>query len=282
MTPRPSKQPSLIQQARYLLWLKLLIAIMGLIAGSFASRVEAQFDFAGAQSVKIRTYPIKQEKGRAVLGQDGMPQALASSNGRPANLVELPAVPVNEDFPGGSILDALTQYQKQDSAAALAAILALLRNSYVELEIEKSCRVDAIKIQYDHRPSVAFPAFQEAGLTSIKQILADGAKASNLFRTEEFLRRRYNTGRSTNPEKDQETMALSRSLRLAIAQRYNPRVVAPALKGLSAQEAKERFKGLVASGKAVEGELFIGPLHLAVRARLEQSEKKPLPPTCKR
>jgi len=277
-----SNQPLSLQPSRYLLWPKLILGIVCLVVGGFASRVEAQFDFAGAQSLKIRTYPIKQEKGRAVLGQDGMPQALASSNGRPASLVELPAVPVNEDFPGGSILVALTQYQKQDPAAALVAILALLKNSYLELEIEKTCRVDAIKIQYDHRPSVAFPAFQEAGLTSIKQILADGAKASDLFRTEEWLRRRYNSGRSTNLEGDQETMALLRSLRLAIAQRYNPRVVAPALKGLSGQAAKERFKSLVASGKPVEGELFIGPLHLTVRTRLDQTEKKPLPPTCRR
>lgn len=277
-----SDQPPSLQPFRYLLWAKLMLGIVCLVVGGVASRAQAQFDFAGAQSVKIRTYPIKQENGRAVLGQDGMPQALTSSGGRPANLVELPAVPVDEDFPGGSILNALTEYQKQNPAAALAAIVALLKNSYLELEIEKTCRVDAIKIQYDHRPSVAFPAFQEAGLTSIKQILADGAKVSDLFRTEEWLQRRYNTGRSTNPEGDQETMALLRSLRLAIAQRYNPRVVAPALKGLSAQAAKERFKGLVASGKAVEGELFIGPLHLAVRTRLDQSEKKPLPPTCRR
>lgn len=253
-----------------------LLLILALPAGS-----SAQLDFADAVALKIRTYPVKRQNGRAAPGPDGMPQAEALQKGRPANLVEFPAVPVDESFPGGSILDALRNYQKEDPMAALAALQALMKNGYAELEIEKSCHFDNVKLQYEHKPSHGFPAFGEAGLGAMMQLLADGVKAAELARGEDRLTTRYNSGLSTDGKRDQETIALLRSLRFAIALRYNPRVSAPGLEKLPAQEAKERFKTEIAKGKPVDGEVGFGPLLLAVKAKLSRSDKKPPPPGCK-
>jgi hypothetical protein len=262
--------------------LKLIRGTIAVVALALPAVGSAQLDFADAVAVKIRTYPVKRQNGRPVPGPDGMPQPEALSGGRPANLAEFPAVPVDESFPGGSILDALQNYQKQDLMAALNALLALLRNGYMDLEIEKNCRVDVVKFQYDHQPTKVIPSVQETGLTALMQILADGVKAVELQRAYDRLQDRYNSGLSTDQKRDQEMMALLRNMRLAIAVRYNPRVNTPALAGLRPQEAKERFKAEVAKGKPVEGELLIGPIHLAVKAKLNSNAKKPLPPSCKR
>ena len=241
----------------------------------------AQLDFSDAVAVKIRTYPVKRENGRPVPGKDGMPQPEALSKGQPANLQELPAVPVDENFPGGSVLAALTVYQKENPIAALPAILGLLRNGYIDLEIEKSCHIDAVKLQYEHKPGHGFPSVQEAGLTALMQILVDGVKAAELGRGEERLTTRYNNGLSTDRQRDQETIAMLRALRYAIAIRYNPRVIAPGIESLPPQEAKDRFKAEVAKGKPLDGDLQIGPLQLVVRVKLNRIEKTPLPPECK-
>jgi hypothetical protein len=249
---------------------------------------EAQFDFAGALTVKIRTYPIKREGGRPAPGKDGMPQPEALDKGRPANLQEFPAVPVAENFPGGSIMDALQFYQKTDAMAALAALQALLKNGYVELDIEKACHIDAVKLQYDHRPGHGFPSYEEAGLTALMQVLLDGVKAAELTRAEDRLRDRYNNGLSTNGPRDQETIAALQAMRLAIAIRYNPRINAKAAAespspqdAQAAQAAKDLFKAEVAKGKPLDGDLRIGPLHLVVKAKLDHHVKNPLPPSCK-
>jgi hypothetical protein len=241
----------------------------------------AQLDFSDAVTVKIRTYPVKRESGRPIPGPDGMPQPEALSNGRPANLQELPAVPVDENFPGGSVMAALAVYQKENPVAALPSILGLLKNGYIELEIEKSCHLDAVKLQFEHKPGHGFPSVQEAGLTSLMQILVDGVKAAELGRGAERLTARYNNGLSTDRSRDQETIAMLRALRYAIAIRYNPRVKAPGIESLPPQEAKDRFKAEVAKGKPIDGDLQIGPLHLVVKVKSTRIELKPLPPECK-
>lgn len=262
--------------------LTMFRATLALVVLALPAIASAQFDFSDALSVKIRSYPIKRQNGRPVPGPDGMPQPEALQGGRPAGLVELPAVPVDETFPGGSVLDALQHYQKQDPMAGLEATLALLKNGYMDLEIEKTCRVDAIKLQYDHQPTKVVPSFQEAGLTQLGQILADGVKAVELQRAHDLLRDQYNNGLSTDPKRDQEMMALLRTKRLAIAMRYNPRIDAPLPAGVTPRELKERFKVEVAKGKPVEGNLLIGPIHLAIKAKLTSVEKKPLPPSCEK
>ena len=261
---------------RFLARAAVLISLLALPATG-----AAQLDFAGAVSLKVRTYPVKLQNGKPVSGPDGMPQAEALQKGQPANLIELPAVPVDENFPGGSILDALRSYQKEDPMAALAALQALLKNGYTELEIEKTCQIDSVKLQYEHKPSHGFPAVGEAGLGAMMQLVLDGVKAAELARGEDRLTARYNSGLSTDGKRDQETIALLRSLRFAVALRYNPRVQAPGLESLPPQEAKERFKAEIAKGKPVEGDVHFGPLHLAVKAKLARSAKKPAPPGCK-
>lgn len=271
----PAKE-NLLHRRLTLIQAAVMISLLALPAiGS------AQLDFADAVTVKIRTYPVKRENGRPVPGPDGMPQPEALTKGRPANLMELPAVPVDENFPGGSVLAALTVYQKENPIAALPAMLALLRNGYIELEIEKSCHVDAVKLQFEHKPGHGFPYVQEAGLTALMQILVDGVKAAELGRGEERLTTRYNNGLSTDRQRDQETIAMLRALRYAIAIRYNPQVKAPGIESLPPQEAKDRFKAEVAKGKPLDGDLQIGPLHLVVRVKSTRIEKTPLPPECK-
>lgn len=260
----------------------LVSATITLAASMSPITARAQFDFSDAVAAKIRTYPVRRENGRPVPGPDGMPQAEAAQGGRPANVQELPAVPVNPNFPGGSILDSLQRYQKQDPMAALSAMVALLKNGYMELEIEKICHIDAIKLQYDHRGTMAAPTFQQAGLTALRQVVADGVKAEELERAHNRLRDQYNSGLSTDRKKDEEMMQLLRAKRLAIAMRYNPRVKNAALAALPPRDVKERFKAEVAKGRPVEGELVIGPIELAVKAKLDRSDKKPLPPTCKK
>jgi hypothetical protein len=267
------------------LWGFRLVTIRTTIAVALLTLPEigsAQLDFADAVAVKIRTYPVKRQNGRPVPGADGMPQPEALQGGRAAGLVELPAVPVDENFPGGSVMDALQHYQKQDPMAALKATLALLRNGYMDLEIEKSCHVDLVKFQYDHQPTKVVPSVQEAGLTMLTQILADGVKAVELQRAYDRLQDRYNSGLSTDRMRDQEMMAFLQNIRLAIAARYNPRINTPAPAGVTPGEIKERFKAEVAKGKPVEGNLLIGPIHLAIKAKLNRVEKKPLPPSCKK
>ena len=158
--------------------------------------------------------------------------------------------------------------------------MAVLKNGYLELEIEKRCRFDGIKIQYEHQPTKEVPSFQEAGLAALMHIVADGVMAADLLRAHDRLVERYNSGLSTDRKGDQEAMGLLRSLRLAIALRYNPRVESPALAGLSLPKAKERFKADVAKGRPVEAKLIMGPLHLLIKARLDRKEKSPLPPGC--
>ena len=251
-------------------------------AALLPSAAGAQFDFSGAVAMKLRTYPVKRENGRPAPGKDGMPQPESLSGGRPAGLQELPAVPVDEDFPGGSILDALQHYQKEDPMAALAAMVALLKNGYLEMEIEKSCVVDSVKFQYDQRSTLSAPTFQEAGLAALKQIVADGAKAEALERAYSRLLNGYNNGLSTDRKRDQDMMEVLRRMRYAIAMRYNPRVKTPALAALNTREAKERFKAEVAKGNPVEGELTIGPIELAIKAKMSRNPIKPPPASCKK
>jgi hypothetical protein len=246
------------------------------------SAANAQLDFSDAVAAKIRTYPVKRQDGKVVPGKDGMPQPEAMAGKQPANLIELPAVPVNPMFPGGSILDSLARYQKQDPMAALAAMVALLKNGYMELDIEKVCQNDAVKLQYDQRGTLAAPVFQEAGLTALRQIVADGVKAEELERARNRLRDRYDAGLSPDRKKDQEMMQLLSAKRLAIAMRYNPRIKTAAFASLPRRDAKERFKAEVAKGKPVEGDLAIGPIELAVKVLVNRSEKKPLPASCKK
>ncbi|MFQ5881016.1 MAG: hypothetical protein ACE5I9_00900 [Candidatus Methylomirabilales bacterium] len=240
----------------------------------------AQFDFADALAVKIRTYPVKRQDGRVVPGRDGMPQPQAVRDGRAVGLQELPALPVDENFPGGSILDAFQHYQKRDPLGALTPMLAVLKNGYLELDIEKPCHIDAIKIQYEYQPTEKVPSFQEAGLAAFMQIVADGVMAADLQRAYVRLRDRYNNGLSTDPKGDQDAMGLLQALRLVIAVRYNPRVVTPTLADIPPREAKERFKAEVAKGRPVEANLVIGPLRLAMKAKLHRREKSPPPPGC--
>lgn len=253
-----------------------LAAVLG-----FAAVGEAQFDFSNATAAKLRTYPIKRDKGRPAPGKNGMPQAEAVKGDKPANLTEFPALPVDPNFPGGSILDALQHYQKRDPVAALPAILALLTNGYLELEIEKPCYTDLVKLQYEHRPTQEVPSFQQAGLTVLIEILADGVAAADLLRAYDRLRENYNNGLSTDRKRDQETMATLQRLRLGLALRYDPRVETPALAGLTPRQVKERFKAEVAKGKPLEGSFAIGPIQLAVKAKVERTPQKPRPASCK-
>lgn len=259
--------------------------VAGLIAVAAVSvaapPAAAQFDFSDALSAKIRTYPVKRDKSRPVPGKDGMPQPEALRGGRPVGVTEFPALPLDQNFPGGSMLDALQHYQKQDALEGLTGMLALLKNGFLELEIEKFCHVDVIKLQYEHRPTKGVPSFEEAGLGLLMGIVADGAKAAELQRIHERLLEQYNSGLSTNRERDQETMAAVTKLRLVIAARYNPRVSAPFAAKLPPREAKERFKAEVAKGKPVAGELTMGALNLAVRAKLDHRAQSPLPAACK-
>ena len=259
----------------------LIGAAVFIVSFVFSGTAVAQFDFAGAEAVKIRSYPVKRINGRPVPGPDGMPQPEEVRDGQPVGLQELPAFPVDEDFPGGSILDALQQYQKQDPLGALVPVLAVLQNSYLELVIEKRCYFDAVRIQFEQQPTKKVPSFKEAGLAALMRIVADGVMAADLLRAHNRLRDRYNNGLSRDPKGDQDAMELLRALRLAIALRYNPRVESPALAGIPPREAKKRFKAEVAKGRPVEGKLLIGPLHLVMKAKLDRSKKSPLPPGCK-
>jgi hypothetical protein len=240
-----------------------------------------QIDFSNAVAVKIRTYPVKRDNGKVVPAADGMPQPESMQGKQPANLIELPAVPVNPMFPGGSILDSLVRYQKHDAVAALAAMIALLKNGYMELDLEKVCSNDAIKLQYTHRGTMAAPNYQEAGLTALKQIVADGVKAEELERARSRLRDRYNAGLSPDRKKDQEMIQFLDAKRLAIAMRYNPRLKNQAFASVARRDAKERFKQELAKGKPVDGDLAIGPVELTVRMRLARIEKKPVPAACR-
>jgi hypothetical protein len=261
---------------------RLRAAAIAFLVAAVPTVGNAQLDFSDAVAAKIRTYPVKRQDGKTVPGKDGMPQPETMAGKQPGNLIELPAVPVNPNFPGGSILDSLARYQKQDPMAALAAMVALLKNGYMELDVEKVCHNDAIKLQYDHRGTMAAPVFQEAGLTALRQIVADGVKAEEMERAHNRLRDQYNSGLSTDGKKDQEMMQLLTAKRIAIAMRYNPRIKNQALVALRPREAKERFKAEVAKGKPVEGDLVIGPIDLAVKVLLNRSEKKPLPASCKK
>ncbi|OGQ81009.1 MAG: hypothetical protein A3F90_11790 [Deltaproteobacteria bacterium RIFCSPLOWO2_12_FULL_60_19] len=253
-----------------------LAAVLGIAAIG-----EAQFDFSNATAAKLRTYPIKRDKGRPAPSKDGMPQAEAVKGGKPANLTEFPAVPVNPNFPGGSILDALQHYQKRDPVAALPAILALLSNGYLEVEIEKPCYTDLVKLQYEHRPTQEVPSVQQAGLTVLAEILADGVAAADLLRAHDRLKESYNNGLSKDRKGDQEKMAALQRLRLGLALRYDPRVETPALAGVPPRQAKERFKAEVAKGKPLEGGFTIGPIQLSVKAKVERTPARPRPPSCK-
>jgi hypothetical protein len=256
-------------------------AILGFAIVLVPTVTHAQIDFANAVAVKIRTYPIKRDNGKAVAGADGMPQAESMQGKQPANLIELPAVPVNPMFPGGSILDSLVRYQKHDAAAALAAMTALLKNGYMELDLEKVCSNDAIKLQYDQRGTIAAPSFQQAGLTALKQIVADGVKAEELERARNRLRERYNAGLSPDRKRDQEMIQFLEAKRLATAMRYDPRLKNQALASLPPSDAKERFKQELAKGKPVDGDLAIGPVELSVRMKLSRTDKKPVPAACR-
>lgn len=256
-------------------------AVLGLVIAVVPTAAHAQIDFANAVAVKIRTYPIKRDNGKAVPGADGMPQAESMQGKQPANLIELPAVPVNPMFPGGSILDSLVRYQKHDAVAALAAMIALLKNGYMELDLEKVCSNDAIKLQYDQRGTMAAPTFQQAGITALKQIVADGVKAQELERARNRLRERYNAGLSPDRKRDQEMIQFLEAKRLAIAMRYDPRLKNQAFASLERRDAKDRFKQELAKGKPIDGDLAIGPVELSVRMKLSRTDKKPTPAACR-
>jgi len=163
---------------------------------------------------------------------------------------------------------------------SLAAMVALLKNGYLEMEIEKRCAVDSVKFQYDQRSTASAPTFDEAGLAALKQVLADGAKAEEFERAHSRLVDRYNNGLSTDPRRDQELMEAVQRARYAIAMRYDPRIKTPALAALPPREAKERFKAEVAKGRPVEGDMTIGPVELHIKALVASAPKKPLPPSC--
>ncbi|MBI4573752.1 MAG: hypothetical protein HY713_10785 [candidate division NC10 bacterium] len=242
--------------------------------------LEAQVDFAGAVAVKIRTFPLKRAQGRPVLGRDGMPEPAAAVGGRPADVRELPTFPVDENFPGASILSALLHYQRRDPLGALAPVVAVLSNGYLELEIEKACHVDTVRIQVEHKPTPEVPAFTERGLGALMHVVTDAVMAADLQRAHTRLRDRYNSGLSTDRKGDQDAMTFFQALRLVIAQRYDPRVTSPALSGLPPAEAKNQFKAALAQGGPVEGDVLIGPLHLAMRAKQDRRDRRPAPPGC--
>jgi hypothetical protein len=261
---------------------RLWLGFVGVFAAAVVPALAyGQIDFSNAVAVKIRTYPVKRDNGKVVPAADGMPQPESMQGKQPANLTELPAVPVNPLFPGGSILDSLIRYQKQDATAALAAMIALLKNGYMELDLEKVCSNDAIKLQYEHRGTMAAPKYQDAGLTALKQIVADGVKAEELERARNRLRERYNAGLSPDRKKDQEMIRFLEAKRLAIAMRYDPRLKNQALASVARRDVKERFKQELAKGKPVDGDLAIGPVELSVRMKLSRTDKKPTPAACR-
>jgi hypothetical protein len=260
----------------------LVVTLMGGLALclTLPSPAHAQFDFADALAVKIRTYPVKRSDGKPVPGPDGMPQPEATSGGKPAKLKEFPDFPIDENFPGGSILASLQFYQKLDPLGAFEPVLAVLHNGYLEMDIEKPCRVDLVKIQFEQKPTEDVPSFREHGIVALMKIIADGAMAADLLRTHNDLRDRYNSGLSTTPKADQDEMAGLRTLRQLIALWYNPRVVSLAFKGLPPQDAKERFKAEVSKGQPLEADLVMGPLRLAMKGKVEQRTKSPAPAGC--
>ena len=242
----------------------------------------AQFDFADARAIKIRTYPVKRDGGKVVPGPDGMPQPKGGSARRPAGLKELPALPVDADFPGASILFAYSHYQKQDLLGSLEPILGIMENGYLEFDLVKPCHIDTIKLQYEHKPNESVPSFKEEGLASLVLFFAEGAASSDLLNAYTRLKNRYNNGLSADPKADHDIMTRLQALRLAIAVRYIPRVEAPAFEGLKPLEATKRFKAEVAKGKPVVGTLLIGSLELAVKAKLDRKSRSPVPAACKK
>lgn len=258
----------------------LVASLLCVAALALPSPASAQFDFTDALVVKLRTYPVKRQDGKPVHGSDGMPQPEAVRGGRPVGLKELPAFPVDQNFPGGSILDALFQYHRRDPMAALDPVVALLKNGYLEMDIVKPCIVDAVKIQFEQKPTKAVPSFNEHGIASLMKILVDGTLAARLDRTSDRLRDRYNAGISTTPEADQNNMAALQVARFTIAKWYNPRVVSVAWKDLPPIEAKKRFKAEVLKGQPLETVLVMGPLRLAIRGKADRQKLTPPPAGC--
>ncbi len=257
--------------------------VAAIVAGGLLgvpSPAGAQLDFAGAAAVKIRTYPLKRVDGRLVAGGDGMPEPAEVRDGRPGGIAELPAFPVDENQPGGTILQALVHHHRRDPVGALRPVLAVLDNGYLELDIEKACQIDAVRIRYEHQPTPEVPSFREHGLAALMHVVTDAVAAADLHRAHGRLRDRYNRGLSTDPGGDQDAMALFQGLRLAIASRYVPAVTAPGLAGLPPGEARQRFKAALGQGAPLEAELEIGPIRLLVTVKLDRRQKRPAPPGC--
>ncbi|MDV2502325.1 MAG: hypothetical protein RX318_00010 [bacterium] len=252
-----------------------LAALLALPAPAYA-----QFDFADAFAVQIRTYPVKFKDGQMVPGPDGMPQPKGGSARRPAELTELPTFAIDASAPGAWMLDAFQHYMKQDPLAALAALLAVIENGYLEIEIDKRCSRDTARIAFEHIPTEGVPAFKEAGLAMLMKPLADAVMAAELQRESLALRDQYNTGLSKKPKADQKAIARLRVVRFAIGARYNPRVVHPALDGLHPFVAKQVFKAALANGEPLQATLVMGPIRLDMRAKVERRAKRPLPAGC--
>ena len=271
---------SLASRRRF--WPCILLAGAAALAVLLAlpSPAAAQFDFADARTVKFTTYPVKRDEGKPVAGPDGMPQPKAIRGGRPVGLTELPSFLIRDDAPGAWMLDALQHYIKRDPIAGLAVLLAILENRYLELEVEKLCSRDTIKISYEHLPTEEVPAFKEAGLSSLMTLLADALRANDLQREYLGIRDRYNAGLTLTPKADQETIERLRGFRFGIALRYNPRVVHPALEDLPPPIAKELFKAAAAKGQPLETNLVIGPLYLAMLVKVDRIEMRPPPAGC--
>ena len=240
----------------------------------------AQFDFADAVAVQIRTYPVKFKDGQMVPGPDGMPVPRARRGGKPAELTELPTFVIDESAPGAWMLDAFQHYMKQDPLAALAALLAVIENGYLEIEIDKRCSRDTARIAFEHIPTEGVPAFKEAGLAMLMKPLADAVMAAELQREYLALRDQYNTGLSIKPKDDQKTIDRLRLVRIAIGIRYNPRVLHPALDGLHPFVAKQVFKAALAKGEPLQATLVMGPIQLDMRAKVDRRAKRPLPAGC--
>lgn len=253
----------------------ILAALLLLSAPAYA-----QFDFADAVAVQIRTYPVKFKEGQMAPGPDGMPLPRARRGGRPADLTELPTFAIDESAPGAWMLDAFQHYMKQDPLAALAALLALVENGYMEIEIDKRCSRDTARIAFEHLATEEVPAFKEAGLAMFMKPLADAVMAAELQREHVGLRDKYNTGVSKKPKADHDAIARLRAVRFAIGIRYNPRVVHPALDGLHPFVAKQVFKAALAKGEPLQATLVMGPIRLDMRAKVERRAKRPLPAGC--